>query len=392
MRRLLLITLITMCCAYAIEHSMRIKSLGTDFAYLIPDYETDLYNNPYNIGTSLVGISYDPHASMPLKGIVLSKRFGWYGKYWGSSTYHLHDTQYGWESSKSYRIDFEDLWMLDMRGHIWKIFEDVWHLYNDGYYTRQEYQNSNNLGSCQEIFALFLKAQGEALSVSEKLKVHMMAGGAYYYQGEQERDWYTVDQLFFIPSARIGLFYRNSPTPNEFTSWYIDIGGPRSTKEIDNLPYSIFMRAWDDISAIQSVLGANALIAKLAWVKGFPLQNKGFFAIGLRDSVLYQKMEHAQADTTMCYLQNRFSIPCAVEYTINTVSLRIGTVFYYQYTNRKKEDGDTIFIHEITHTPHYSYSFGLGWEPVDRFHIDVHYRHRYYFDLRDWKLYLRYML
>lgn len=393
MKRIILIALLALCLGWAIEYSLRIKSLGTDFAHLIPDYETDLYNNPRSIGTSLVGVRFDPYASMPLTGIALSKRFGWYGKYWGSSIFELRDRSYGWESNTGFRIDFEDLWMLDMRGHIWKIFEDVWHLYNDGYYKSQEYENSNNLSSREQNLAYFLKVQGEQHKFTENLALHGMAGGAYYWKRTQENEINLLDQHFLILSFRFKLFYRNAPTPNKFTSWFIDIGGPRSTEEIDALPYSIYLRAPDDEFGLQPVFSANALITSMAWAKGYPLEENGFFAIGIRDDLLYQNMEHAQADSIMIFLRNKLSIPLAVEYIINRVSVRFGTVFYSEYKNNKKENDEIIFRQTISHSLNYNYSFGLGWEPVDRFNIDLHYHsHGWDFGPKDWEIYLKYFL
>jgi len=52
--------------SYGIEYSLRIKALGTDFAYLVPDYETDLYQNPQLLGEKLTGVCFEPDLNEPL--------------------------------------------------------------------------------------------------------------------------------------------------------------------------------------------------------------------------------------------------------------------------------------------------------------------------------------
>ncbi|GAI26330.1 unnamed protein product, partial [marine sediment metagenome] len=95
MNRLLIILLVIICFAHAIEFSQRIQALGTDFAYLIPDYETDLYRNPQLLDRGLTGITYEPsnlyqyrvpliydryiyipNPCIPFTLILSSKRFG----------------------------------------------------------------------------------------------------------------------------------------------------------------------------------------------------------------------------------------------------------------------------------------------------------------------------
>ena len=79
MNKYLVVLLAFASLCFAMQYSLRIQALGTDFAYLIPDYETDLYHNPNLMGEKLNGISYEPGLSAPVTMRVLTKRFGWFG-------------------------------------------------------------------------------------------------------------------------------------------------------------------------------------------------------------------------------------------------------------------------------------------------------------------------
>ncbi|MCK4672620.1 hypothetical protein KAT67_01425 [candidate division WOR-3 bacterium] len=385
MNRLLIFPLIIICFANAIEYSHRIQALGTDFAGLIPDYETDLYQNPQLFGERLVGISYDAYSSEPLKLILLSKRFGMYAKYWGSYSYEQTATDYGWESFKTYSFHFEDLWMLDMRNR-------VWNLYNDGFFSKTEYLNSYNFSSQNKTLEYFLKGQG-SYNIGNFLKLNITAGGGIYWRNKKENDFNIIlDQWIIMPSGRIGIFYRNAPLPNKFSSWFIDIGGPISTYEIGTLPYSIYLHVSEVPLEVKQIFFANTIIGRIGWAKGLPINDEGFVAIGWRDDFLYQQTEQADTNITFCGIRNTLSLPLAVEYRVNKFTIRFGTRVYYSYTYNKEWDNNTILKQQIRHAINYNYSFGLGWQPSDNFVIDLGYKRSYYgFDIGDWSIYLKYL-
>jgi hypothetical protein len=148
-----LVFLVLVCLGYTIEYSVRIKALGTDFAYLIPDYETDLYQNPQLLGTQLAGISFEPDLNEPVTARILFKRFGVCGSCWGSYSDHQSSAY----TTTNKHLYINDLWMLDLRGKVWKFLaDDVWHWYNDGdYYEWHQVHDSLDYDSVRTIKYLF---------------------------------------------------------------------------------------------------------------------------------------------------------------------------------------------------------------------------------------------
>ena len=124
----------TIVFANAIEVSSRIKALGTDFAWLIPDYQTDLFRNPQILCEKTLGIGYDNNTYTPLSFTGSSRRFGILARYWFEYDYELDRPYPGWQSTEEYSFYFQDLWMV-------KIKDDIWNLYNDGFISRYEIDN-----------------------------------------------------------------------------------------------------------------------------------------------------------------------------------------------------------------------------------------------------------
>jgi len=395
MKRIVVGLICGVVCAHAIEYSTRIQALGTDFAYLIPDYETDLYRDMDQFGNKMVGISYDREASFstkPAKGILLTSRFGWYGRYWGECGRARTGGEDYWSTSRHHLLHFEDVWMVDMRGHIWKFMEGVWHLYNDGYYTDYELTNSSGNQERNTELAYFFKGQGTH-KFSDVLKISSFVGAAFYWQRLQEGNVDHINELLYIPSGRVGLFYRNTTAANKFTSWYIDIGGPISTAEIDALPYSLSSdEYWWFVSGtdLRIVWFANAITNKIAWVKGIPIHNDGFVAIGAVNDFRYQRTIDPDTNLTQLGIDNTLTVPLAVEYTANRVAVRFGTKCYYHYSRRRINDSAVLYSQNSSHTLEYTYSFGFGWKPTDELSVDVLYARVYDFDLHDWSVYAKY--
>ncbi len=385
------------CFAGAIEYSHRIQALGTDFAYLIPDYETDLYRDVELFEKTFIGLSYAPHTYIPipspLRLILLTKRFGWYGEYWGDSWYDFDAFPGGfWDSYKNYYISFNDLWMLDMRGHIWKILEGVWNVYNDGYLQKEEWRDASDFPREKIKLAYFFKAQGTH-KLGRFLRLNGIDGWAFYWKREREYGIDRMNELLWMPSGRIGLFYRNAPTPNEFTSWFIDIGGPITTVEIDALPYSLFSDTYHQFSSgteIRSIWFCNAFLGKIGWAKGIPLGENGFFVFGLRDDFLFQRTEPPDSNITQKGVRNVVSFPFAIEYRMNAVTLRFGTKWYYQYSCNKIRTNTATLDHWVTNTLKRDYSFGLAWQPHERVVIDL-YNDFELDNIENWSLYVKYL-
>lgn len=394
MKKILVLLITLVCISHAIKYSSRIKALGTDFANLIPDYETDLYNNSQLLGKKLLGISYEPNLGTPLTMRVLTKRFGWFGNYWASYRNNKPPIPYWYPNIIS--ISANDLWMLDLRGKLPKFLaSDVWNLRNDGsYYKKPYYVNEMNYDTICTIKYL-LSATGSH-NIGKHLKIIPLVCGGIYgnyrnyrYSGEVQE----LDQWLFIYTGMVGIYYRNTPINNKFSSFYLTIGGPVSTSDIDGLPYSVYSHLFGD--EIQQTFFAKTLTAQLGLAKGITIDENGFIAIGMRDVLLYQRTH--TPDTSFIYpytelrgLRNTLSFPLALEYNIGKIALRIGTRLYYTFKGDKEWNSDSTLTHYNEHQLNLGYSFGLSWQPTDNFIIDV-YNTNNLAELDAWAIYLKYV-
>ncbi len=402
MNRLLIILLVIICFAHAIEFSQRIQALGTDFAYLVPDFETDIYRNPQLLGEGLIGIIYEPqprdiyyrliyappyvanislpYSYPPLTLICLSKRFGIYGKYWPSYSYDLSPSSYGWNSLTSYSFRFQDLWMF-------KIKKLVLNIYNDGYFSKIEYLNSNNSNSLDKRFSYLFKVQ-YAFNIGKFYDLDIKVGAGFYERTTQTDYYDTYNQQIKIPTAQISLFYRNSPFANKFTSWYISLGGPVSTTEIDSLPHSIYSNLSENEH--ETIFFANTFMSKCGWATGLPINDKSFVAIGISEDFTYQKANEESMANDLQAINNEISLPVGIEYNIKQISIRLGAKLNYVVESIQEWQTDTLVNEEINHIVNYNYSFGIGWQPNEHFVIDL-YNNSDLANLRNWSIYFKYL-
>lgn len=381
------------CFTYGIEYSLRIKALGTDFAYLIPDYETDLYQNPQLLGEKLSGISFEPYSNEPLSIRFLFKRFGLCGKYWGG--YLSQKEPYSSDISNKY-IYINDLWMLDLRGKIWKFLaNDVWNWYNDGTYEiYNKYRQAEYYDSTRTIKYIFSVNGSNKLGRILALHYKVCAG---IYNGYRNYRYYSdqinYDRWLIITTGKIGLYYRNADIKNKFTSWYLEVGGPVSTAEIDALPYSILSHLSDglEIEPIHTFITRN-LVSKIAWAKGIPLDSNSFVAIGLRNDFVFQRADSEDVNININRrdIENTLTLPIAIEYTINKVALRFGTKLFYTIKNNKEWNYDSTLVYNNEHELNFGYSFGLSWQPDEHWTIDL-YNKSDVSSLYNWAIYLKHL-
>lgn len=362
------------CFTYGIEYSLRIKALGTDFAYLIPDYETDLYQNPKLLGEKLSGISFEPDLDEPLTMRFLFKRFGLCGKYWGS---FLNQKEAYSPLINNKYIYIKDLWMLDLRGKIWRFLaNDVWNWYNDGIYEiNNSYWQAEYYDSTRTIKYIFSVNGSNKLGRILALHYKVCAG---IYHGNRNYRYYfdqiNYDRWLIITTGKIGLYYRDTDIKNKFTSWYLEVGGPVSTSEIDTLPYSILSHLSDglEIEPIHTFITRN-FVSTIAWAKGIPLDDNSFIAIGLRNVFVFQRADSEDVNININRrgIGNTLTLPIAIEYKINKVALRFGTKLFYTINNNKEWNYDSTLIYTDEHDFNFGYSFGLSWQPDEHWMIDL---------------------
>lgn len=385
MKKLLISSVLFISLLNAFEISYRIQGLGSAFAYLIPDYETDLYRNPEWLGKKTLGIAFrHPYyaPNKPLALVILSKGFGWYGRYWPSYSYSLetYPNSYDWIKQNVFSMHFSDLWMVRIKG-------EVWNIYNEG--TMQFYgsNDSYNHRTFNRTIEYFYKSSG-GFKLSRTLYLTIMPALGIYNKFSETSTFTDIDQLLLISSGRLSLFYRNITEENKFTSWYIDIGGPVTTDEISALPYSIYLDL-HDIDRRSKLLG-GALLLQLGWAKSLPIDDRSFVALGFKEDLSYQWTEQADTILYLRGLRNSLSLPMAVEYRIKTMALRFGVNLTYTFKDNREYDNSYLLNERLSHELGYSYSFGLGWQPKEKFVIDLQNTGNLA-NVRSWSIYLKYL-
>lgn len=380
MRHFLVCLVLLITSTYALQFSSRIKALGTDFAWLIPDYQTDLYRNPQMLSEKMLGIAYDESEPTPLSITLGSQRIGVFARYWLEYNYELESDYPGWQSTEDYSIHFEDLWML-------RIKDDVWNFYNDGCISRYELDNAQTFNNyLLKDLEYFIRAQ-TSFNIG-KLNIDLKIAAGFYERTEQYNLIDTYNQRIGITSGRIGLYYTGIPQPNRFTSWYLTFGGPISRAEISSLPYSIYSDLADHERKLKYF--GHTFTSRVGWAKAWPLSNKSFAVIGLVDDFLFQPTHSHITGNDLQAITNSLRIPLAVEYLISKVYLRFGTNFVYDFARLKESNITGLIQEDIAHEFGYNYSFGIGWQPNKNLSIDLH-NQKYLNILSNWSIYIKYV-
>lgn len=386
MKKLLMILIVFVSLLNGFEISYRIQGLGSTFAYLIPDHETDLYRNPEWLSKKTIGVSYTrPYYSVghkPLALVLLLKGFGWYGRYWPSYSSSLETSQGSndWIKQNVLDIYFSDLWMVRIKG-------DVWNIYNDGSMRFYELTDSYDHKTYDRTIEYFLKSAG-GFSLGKKLYLSIIAALGIYNKYSESGMLTELDQLLLISSGRLGLFYRNEAAGNKFTSWYIEVGGPLTTGEIDALPYSVYRELYE--SDRRSRILGGAFLAKLGWAKSLPIDENSFVALGFKEDFSYQWTQQADTILYLHGIRNTFALPLAVEYYIKNVALRFGVYLKYTFADNREFNDDYTLKENLSHNLAYSYSFGLGWEPRKNLVIDLQNTGNLTI-LTSWSIYFKYL-
>jgi hypothetical protein len=380
MKHLLVCLVLLITSTHALQFSSRIKALGTDFAWLIPDLQTDLYRNPQMLSEKMLCMAYDEDENSPLSIILASRRIGVLTRYWIEYDYELEPAYYGWQSTEEYMIEFEDLWMV-------RIKDEVWNIYNDGLISRYEEDNVQTYNNyLLKDLEYFIRSQ-TSFSFG-KLNIDLKIAAGFYERVDQYNHIDNYNQRIGITSGRIGLYYTGISQPNRFTSWYLTLGGPISRDEIDSLPYSIYSDLADHERKLKYF--GNTFISRFGWAKVWSLTDNGFFAIGLRNDFLYQPIHSYITNNDLRAITNSLRIPLAVEYPLKNIYLRFGTRFFYDFTGSKESNVTGLIQEDIAHEFGYNYSFGIGWQPNKNLSIDLH-NQEYLNILSNWSVCIKYV-
>lgn len=386
---------IYMCVALCggLEYSLRIGALGKEFAYLIPDFETDLYLNPNHIGEkNIKGAVYHGTAAYPLELRLFCNKFAWGSQYWGNYYHASNDNDEFQYNAKFLR--WNDFWLLDMRGKKLSALSlyDIWSMYNDLYYY--EYK-SIFYGDGDTTRTLhYIGTAREAYKISEKFTIITRSGAGLYYEYESSNISIITEKVLAFLVGKIGCYYRNVQARNRFTSAYFSAGSPLSTEKIDVLPFSVLSHV-SDMSGFQYNWYPRAVEFDLGWAKSIPLHERSFIATGFHNTLLYQRTN--EADTTIEYraLRNTLTLPLAFEYKIRTFAFWLGAKLSYTYNGSKIWDDTTVDIIQNTHSLRTYQSIGFQWMPFEKMAIDFHYstpgNYATLARLKEWSIYIKYV-
>jgi len=359
-------------------------ALGIDLAHLVPDYETDLYQNPQILDRTIAGISHKPGLGYsyrispytpvyifptPISLKLMTENLGMMGEYWFDYRHDLEPESYGWLGStfQGYRI--QDLWM-------YRIEKFVFNIYNDLDYKKVEYVTPANIRSIERDLEYIIRTQA-AFTVRKNLILDLKVGLGCYKHKSEMSDYAFYDQRVNLGLARIGLFCRKITAANDFTSWYFDIGSPLSNTEIDAMPFSLYSSVLENERVF--MLAAKTLVWRLGIARSIPVTRTGMFVIGLKNAFLIQSTDNVAAETGLRGIKNRISLPIGL----------FGTKFYYDFKSLREANEDSVAAQNISHNLNYEYSFGFGWKPLKRLTLDLYNTGNLTF-LANWGLYIKY--
>ena len=373
------------------ELSCRIRSLGEDLAYLIPDYETDVIYNPVFMNDNLLGFYYNTVEETPIKVTFLYRFFGLHGCYWPQNDYNFYDNGTSWEVNKIFsdRLLTEALFKIKKIGlsftpDIDRRREQFWNSANiHRTDSRERYLYKISIGyKLSEHFYLFANP---ALGLWEKRYV------------EQGLDINHIDLI--IPTGRLKALYRDIRKSNSFFSAYFDIGGPISFSEMDQ---SLFNPVLNKGPLIDTIIlpfyNTGSLLSGVGF--GVPVGDKSMFVLGLNEKYVIEyvpvkNVSMTQIDSFYLSQSNRASLAIAIEHFINKFIVRFGAYCSYNYREDSRQMAWfgkwALTYKDRSDALDYSYNIGFGWMPSER--VEVEWRiqkpWKYYYPY-DWSLNIKY--
>jgi|GEM_PF-3154579 len=394
MKKVSLITALFFSFMAAQDLSCRIKALGDNFAILVPDYETDVLYNPIFLSQNLLGVYYKTFEETPIKLTFLYRSIGLNGLYWPTYDYELESNGTNWEVNSTLSDRLKIVGLFKIKGIGVSITPDISR-------SREKSWNSVNYSELQSS-QKFMYTSSVGFKLLNKFFLFVEPAVGFWEELNKVQNNNLKHQEIIMPSGKLRILYRNLTSEQRFISAFLDVGGPTSISDFDELPLSPYSH-FVQIDRLKLTLPFGlAFLTNFGICLGFPVNDNSLLAIGLKEKYIAQFVlfkDYYNYPVTLDSIgiaeKNRITLPIATEHMINRVAIRFGINFHYDYYNLAewvKNSKWEINSQTISDVLDYSYTFGLGWKTKDNLIIDLRYEAHYWrFDLRDWSVYLKYL-
>ncbi len=391
MKKILFVLLFFIGVNLAQDISCRIRALGSDFALLIPDYETDLFYNPIFLNGNSLGLYYKPDDYIPIKINFVHNSVGFYGFYWLDYNQSLLTLTPG--TGFYNRQDFKD----NLRANVFSKIKNIGvSLTSEISRDRSKLSasaNYQNIYSSQK----FLYKSSVGLKPFKNLYLFLEPCLVSTEELDRTQNIDILHQTRFIISGRITALYRNINEENNFITAKLSVGGPVSINDIDDLPISIYTyhARFDSLGTPQQTF----FNVDLGFCYGMRFGHDMLLTLGMKEKYIFQNVQHLTVwgkDSTYLGMKNRLSFPIAIEYTVNNIIFRGGVNLFYNIVYLREDalkNGNWLTQQQnTTHALGNSYTFGFGWRPKQKISVDVNTGGQNIWHLPNWSIYLRYTI
>jgi hypothetical protein len=315
------------------DTSTRIEALGTDFAGVLKDLQTDIevrspvYVEGYRALT-IFHRGHDYQWDMPLSFSLFYNHFGLALSYGGHYFLNTNTTN---PKDEFYRFNLSGFWSKENYGFQYEFFIDDQDL---------DYAGFNNASS-DEDFTFNSITFGYRPSNLSGFDFRCRIGLGYYdstyseFIGGQLTP--TAQTKFFIPSAQIGVSYERNVFNNGVLNLLADLGGPASGFELRRLPLPFQSTVWRNSAGTPSALDnfANSFSTRVAGAVSYVPRPSLLICFGVND--FWSGAQSQQENRNNSWI-NIFSLPLGIEYKpTDNISLRGGVraAYYYQYSRQQ---------------------------------------------------------
>jgi len=343
------------------DPSTRIEALGTDFAGVLKDLQTDIevrspvYAESYQALT-IFHRGHNYQWDMPLRFNLFYNHFGLDLSYGG---YYFYNTNTSYPRAEFHRFNLSGFWSKANFGLQYNFFMDDQVL---------DYGELNNARRDEDFFfnSITFGFRPENLT---NFDFRCRIGLGYYdstyseFIGGQLTP--TAHAKFFIPSAQIGLSYEREVFNTADLNLLVDLGGPASGFELRRLPIpfqsTIGRNAANKPSGIDIL--ANSFSTRVAGAVSFNPSPSLLLALGANE---FWSGARAKIDNPTTAWVNIFSLPLGIEYQLtDNITLRGGVraEYYFQYSKQQSS--------QVTSYWWRSQSLGLGFRLFQDWFLDL---------------------